>query len=81
MNTVSGGELNRSVAFLHNHGFVHGDIRITNVLVSESTSKALLIDFDEAGLDGKVYYPPHLNTVDIVRPEEAIDGKPITKAH
>ncbi|KAF8463467.1 hypothetical protein BDZ91DRAFT_731654 [Kalaharituber pfeilii] len=70
-----------SVSLLHTNGFVHGDLRPSNVLVSEPTEKALIIDFDEAGEANSVCYPPNPNTIDIVRPEGATDGNPITMAH
>ncbi|KAF8455261.1 hypothetical protein BDZ91DRAFT_746827 [Kalaharituber pfeilii] len=70
-----------SVSLLHTNGFVHGDLRPSNILVSEPTEKALIIDFDEAGEANSVCYPPNLNTIDIVRPEGATDGNPITMAH
>jgi serine/threonine protein kinase len=73
--------IQQSVSLLHEHGFVHGDLRPSNVLVSKSDSKALIIDFDAAGKAGEVVYPPNLNTVDIKWPEGVNDGVPITKAH
>jgi len=48
----------------HRHGFVHGDIRKPNVLVSISDSTDFkLIDFDWAGRQGTVYYPARLNSL------------------
>jgi len=47
----------------HRRGFVHGDIRKPNVLVSNSDSTDIkLIDFDWAGLQGHVHYPARLNS-------------------
>ena len=71
----------RSLTFLHKNGFVHGDLRPSNVFVSEVSAKALIMDFDEAGLAGSVSYPPNLNTKDITWPDDVTDGEPITKAH
>jgi serine/threonine protein kinase len=73
--------IQQSVSLLHENGFVHGDLRPSNVLVSKSDSQALLIDFDAAGKANEVVYPPNLNTVDIEWPEGVIDGVPITMAH
>jgi predicted Ser/Thr protein kinase len=73
--------IQQSVSLLHKHGFVHGDLRPSNVLVSKNESKALIIDFDAAGKAGKVVYPPNLNTVDIEWPKDVTDGVLITEAH
>jgi serine/threonine protein kinase len=66
---------------LHQRGYVHGDIRDTNVMVS-SNGHVILLDFDWAGEGGKVQYP--MNTHygnDLWRPEEARDGMLITCEH
>jgi hypothetical protein len=73
--------IDRGVLLLHESGFVHGDLRASNVLVSKNHQKALIIDFDAAGEADKVVYPPNLNTADIEWPEGVEDGVPITKAH
>jgi hypothetical protein len=68
------------VTLLHENGFVHGDLRSSNLLVpSAATGEVLLVDFDEAGRDGIATYPPNLNTTDIKRPKTAVDGALITK--
>lgn len=41
---------------LHEAGFVHGDIRPPNVLIRDD--KVTLLDFDWAGPEAKVFYPP-----------------------
>ncbi|KAF8416717.1 hypothetical protein EV426DRAFT_625874 [Tirmania nivea] len=77
-------DIENIVACLHGNGFVHGDLRPTNLLVPKSANgngKVLLVDFDEAGQDGTASYPPNLNTIDITRPKSAIDGALITKEH
>lgn len=66
---------------LHQSGYVHGDIRDTNVMVS-SNGHVILLDFDWAGESGKVRYP--MNTHygdDLWRPEGARDGMLITCEH
>jgi serine/threonine protein kinase len=73
--------IQQGVSLLHKHGFVHGDLRPSNVLVSKREPKALIIDFDAAGEADKVVYPPHLNTIDILWPKDVKDGIPVTKAH
>jgi serine/threonine protein kinase len=51
-------EIREKVASLHQAGFVHGDIRTTNIMVKKSGEEGiLLIDFDWAGVIGDVRYP------------------------
>lgn len=66
---------------LHRRGYVHGDIRDTNVMM-DSTSRHgfLLIDFDWSGEIGKTFYPMNVNR-QIPRPEDAKDGNPILADH
>ncbi|KAI6041164.1 hypothetical protein EDC04DRAFT_2879030 [Pisolithus marmoratus] len=62
-------------------GFVHGDIRDTNIMVSKSDNMQFrIIDFDWAGIAGEVKYPAFLNP-EVWRPEGASDGKPILAEH
>ena len=55
------------VKTLHSGGFVHGDIWPVNMMTChvlngpEDVQDVFLIDFDWAGLDGTVQYPPNLN--------------------
>ncbi len=68
---------------LHQQGFVHGDIRDTNVLVRKDGMKGfMLVDFDWAGKIGDVRYPMNVNWGDdLWRPEGARDGKLILPDH
>ncbi|PIL29567.1 hypothetical protein GSI_08203 [Ganoderma sinense ZZ0214-1] len=56
-------DVRTAVAVLHRHGFVHGDIRPSNVLVqrpapeSDGPARAFLLDFDWAGRAGEARYP------------------------
>ncbi|PIL28616.1 hypothetical protein GSI_08658 [Ganoderma sinense ZZ0214-1] len=70
-------DIRTAVAVLHRHGFVHGDIRASNVLVQrqdaeeggrgrtggplQSRARAFLLDFDWAGRAGKAKYPVSLD--------------------
>jgi serine/threonine protein kinase len=66
----------------HEAGFVHGDIRDTNIMVSKSNARKFkIIDFDWAGKRGEARYPAGVNYVDIERPLEARDGKEILADH
>ncbi|PIL28583.1 hypothetical protein GSI_08624 [Ganoderma sinense ZZ0214-1] len=70
--TVSHKELkdiHTAVALLHRHGFVHGNIRPSNVIIQRSpadvdgttVTRAYLIDFAMAGRAGKARYPWQLD--------------------
>ena len=60
-----------SVKKMHNQGFVHGDMRLSNLMVGPNDS-VKIIDFDWSGKVGEAVYPPLLN------PE--IDWHPDVKA-
>lgn len=76
----------KALEILHEGGFVHGDVRRANMMACktcmDSNERVIvkLLDFDWAGLEGQVNYPPHLNRV-VKRPEGAIDEAPILKQH
>jgi serine/threonine protein kinase len=74
------------VQTLHQGGFVHGDIRDTNILVDigslASEDVAIhLIDFDWAGRLGEAKYPIEVNKTTMRRPVEVEGGGLITKEH
>jgi serine/threonine protein kinase len=78
----------RVVNELHKGGFVHGDIRDTNLLIDRASLPKTVdevgihvIDFDWAGLIGQAKYPTGVNTVSVRRPNGAQDGEPITEEH
>ncbi|KIJ13799.1 hypothetical protein PAXINDRAFT_170116 [Paxillus involutus ATCC 200175] len=67
---------------LHLGGFVHGDIRDTNIMLKEDNQQQfMIIDFDWAGKIDEVRYPPYVNGRDIWRPEDAYDGELIQAGH
>jgi RIO-like serine/threonine protein kinase len=67
---------------LHAHQLVHGDIRDTNIMIKmDDRTKCMIIDFDWAGVENVVRYPPFVNYRDIQRPDDARDGLPIQAAH
>ncbi|KAK0207037.1 hypothetical protein DFS33DRAFT_638382 [Desarmillaria ectypa] len=49
-----------AVCRLHDHGFVFGDLRRQNIMVTQD-DKVKLIDFDWAGKDGEAEYPMRLS--------------------
>ncbi|GLB38821.1 hypothetical protein LshimejAT787_0506860 [Lyophyllum shimeji] len=76
-------EVNHSLTQLHNAGFVHGDIRDINLMVSKGgEAKFRLVDFDWAGRAGEVRYPMNVHAGDdLWRPDGAYDGELITTQH
>ncbi|KIL66082.1 hypothetical protein M378DRAFT_10374 [Amanita muscaria Koide BX008] len=74
--------LKQFLTFLHANGFVHGDVRDTNIMVPRSGElHFFLIDFDWAGRIGEVRYPMNVNRKGIWRPDGARDGDLITAEH
>jgi len=75
-----------SLDHFHALGYVHGDLRDSNVFVrkhigpsEDVTWECRLIDYDWAGREGDVKYPLGVYCNDYVwRPEKYMDGKPIT---
>ncbi|KAG6327248.1 hypothetical protein ID866_11841, partial [Astraeus odoratus] len=65
---------------LHAKGYIHGNIRNGNILVSNSDkAKFMLVDFDCAGEIGKVRYP--MNRDNLWWPNDAVEGTLITTKH
>ena len=53
-------KLQATVNALHERNYVHGDLRATNVLVSND-GDVRIVDFNWAGKSDHVYYPKSLN--------------------
>ncbi|KAG0707668.1 hypothetical protein DFH29DRAFT_994698 [Suillus ampliporus] len=67
------------IEYCHGQGFVFGDLRMPNVMVTKN-GKMQLIDFDCAGREGEVTYPISISS-DIDWPEGVRALKPILKRH
>jgi len=65
---------------LHNGGYVHGDLRDTNLFVGDN-KPFMLLDFDWAGPIETARYPIHVNREGILRPHGAWDGEKILVQH
>jgi hypothetical protein len=76
-------ELRDILSRLHQAGFVHGDIRDTNVMVSKSSEpRFMLVKFDWAGKIGEVQYPMvDKMRKELWRPDGACVGNLITADH
>jgi serine/threonine protein kinase len=75
-------EVREKVTNLHQAGYVHGDIRNTNIMVKKNGSRGIiLVDFDWAGAIGEARYPMNVNDVDIKRPYGAHDNELIMAQH
>jgi serine/threonine protein kinase len=75
-------EIAKKIDELHQHHYVHGDIRNTNVMVrKDGEAGFMLVDFDWAGIIGEVRYPSNINITEMRRPEGVLDGELITAEH
>ena len=69
---------------LHQAGFVHGDVRNTNIMVKTiglDDLSFLLVDYDSGGKIREVRYPLDLNTSEVKRPEGAMGGGVVEVEH
>jgi hypothetical protein len=75
-------EVKDKLALLHQAGYVHGDIRPSNIMVRKDGKPGIIfLDFDWAGVIGEVRYPMNINNVDICRPPHAVDAELIWADH
>ena len=73
----------KETILLHQAGYVHGDLRDTNLMVrKDGQSGFMLVDFDWAGKIGEACYPMNVNTDPMLgRPLGAFDGEVIKSDH
>ncbi|KAJ7696872.1 hypothetical protein B0H14DRAFT_3039825 [Mycena olivaceomarginata] len=57
-----GDELANILDVLHRAGFVYGDLREPNIMLTDDAKKVQLVDFDWAGKAGEAHYPISLST-------------------
>jgi hypothetical protein len=79
-------KVEETLQLLHSAGYVHGDLRDTNILINlksldSDDVKVHFVDFDWAGLIGVARYPNGVNGKTVKRPEGAEDGELITIEH
>lgn len=71
-----------NISKLHQSGYGHGDLRVTNIFVSKSDpERHMIVDFDWAGTLGVVHYPMNVNRAEIWRPDGVIDEDLIQAQH
>ncbi|KAF8808335.1 hypothetical protein BYT27DRAFT_6498226 [Phlegmacium glaucopus] len=75
------GKFRECLSQLHQAGYVHGDVRNTNILLRKSDHDFKLLDFDWSGRIGEVKYPFNINTTTVKRPDEVTDGGLIQEKH
>ena len=75
-------KIRAKLSHLHQEGYVHGDVRDTNVMVRPDGKGFMLVDFDWSGEIGEVRYPINIvKGLQLWRPDEAEDGQLITADH
>jgi serine/threonine protein kinase len=79
-------KVGKTLQVLHDAGFVHGDLRDTNILIDlesldSNDVRIHFVDFDWAGRIGKAKYPLDINRITVRRPEGIEGGKLITVEH
>jgi len=75
--------IQRFLEEMHQAGWVHGDLRASNVMVKKSglDGSFLLIDFDWSGKNQEVVYPSFVNRTEVRRPDGVDDGESILSRH
>ena len=76
-------DLRSLVKAFHDKGWVHGDLREANLIVSnQNPGQVILVDFDWGGdvSGGRVYYPTALVNEELLKPGH-LDDFEITKEH
>jgi serine/threonine protein kinase len=77
-------KIRHRVLELHRAGFVHGDIRDTNIMIKKSgfnDGSFMMVDYDSSGVIKQVRYPLDLNTTTVKRPQGATGGAIVEVEH
>ena len=54
-------QLSTALDALNSHGYVFGDLRRPNIMITDENKELRLVDFDWSGQEKIVRYPPHLS--------------------
>ena len=71
----------RILGALNESDYVHGDLRLSNLILEGNAQTIMVLDFDWAGVEGTVSYPDSLNVFQINWPEGVHPGGTILKSH
>lgn len=63
-------QMTDALAYLHQRGIVHGDIKLSNIMLEHASPRALLIDFGIARAPGFVGQPVAVGTPQYMAPEQ-----------
>lgn len=76
-------EMKCALSELHSKGFVHGDFRAVNIMISPENDHAKVIDFDWAAKEDEGRYTESINTKQVhAEWHEGVNaGKPMKKEH
>ncbi|KZT12935.1 uncharacterized protein LAESUDRAFT_638568, partial [Laetiporus sulphureus 93-53] len=74
-------QLKALLSILREGGFVHGDLRDTNILVNTDTMIIKVVDFEWAGKEGEAQYPAFLNVRSVHCPQDVQSRKLIKYEH
>jgi len=75
-------DVRAKLSLLHQEGYVHGDLRDTNIMVKANGDQGFkLVDFDWSGIVDEVRYPMNVNRESLWRPDGADDGQLIKTEH
>lgn len=81
VSTIVKGLIAKKLTAIHEAGYVHGDLRDTNIMSRKSDAEDFkFIDFDWAGRVNETTYPPFVNR-EFWRPQGATDFLPILAEH
>jgi len=73
-------DITKLVEGFHDQGWVHGDLRLANFIISgEQPDEMMLLDFDWGGECGKVFYPTSVLNDELV--DKTVEDLRITKEH
>jgi serine/threonine protein kinase len=73
-------QIKEFLKIFHGNGMVHGDLRRNNLKVTLDGKRLVVLDFDWAGKEGVVLYPPFMN-LDISWPPNAKTGHFVRREH
>lgn len=73
--------LRNAVHTLHEAGFVHGDLRPNNIILTSDSVRIIDFEWPWAGVAEQAVHPFLMNHTDVKWPEGARDGQPIKQDH